>query len=214
MAKIEEQIKAFLSDEKKAEALANDDAFLRKISGGTATPQEISKKFGELGLELNDEEAKALGKTVADILHNTEFATLDDASLDTISGGSWMGAVSQAGFVAGSVGAVGTLGCHVAGLVCKNKANKAAMAGDMTMSDKYTKAASGLDIATTACAGVTVAGLGVGIGFGIPAYKRAKAQHFQRGVGAAEQAVLDDNPNLDFTNDGSWKLVQKPPTDQ
>lgn len=168
MANIEEKVKAFLSDEKKMEALGKDSAFIEKMSGGTATIQDISKKFGELGLELTPGEAEAVGETTKKILTETPIAKIDSVSLDAISGGvNALALTSNIAFTVGDVGTVGALGCNVAGLVCRNKAMKAASAGDTVKSAKYSSVAYNLNIISIACGGVGTAGFGVGLGFGI-----------------------------------------------
>ena len=69
--------------------------------------------------------------------------------------------------IGASVGAVGGLGCWIAGTVCKSKASKELAAGNTEKSKKLTKAANGLHIATGACLGASVLGVGVSKGVGI-----------------------------------------------
>lgn len=164
MASLEEKVKAFLSDEKKMEAIARDEAFLEKVSGGTATPEEIAKKFGSLGLPLTKDEAAQVKETTAKALH-TPLEQLGGIELENISGGGWKDFplyhgglfMITAGGVSGGVG----LGCWIAGKICQSQATKAALAGDKSKSKKLTKAVQGLDNATGACLGVAgVAGIG------------------------------------------------------
>lgn len=166
MANIEEKVKAFLNDEKKVEALGNDKAFMEKVAGGTATNPDIAKKFSELGLELTPDEAEEVGETATAILTTKPVTSLKDRSLDEISGGGVLDVVACGSFVAGAAGTAGALGCNIAGLVCKHKAATAAVAGDAALSAKYSKAASGLNIASIACGGVGVAGTGTGLTLG------------------------------------------------
>lgn len=82
-----EKIKEFFSDKSKVKGLVNDEAFMKKISGGTATPETYREKFKSLGLELNEKESKEISKDVKILLSATP-EELKDISLENVSGGS------------------------------------------------------------------------------------------------------------------------------
>ena len=94
---------------------------------------------------------------------------LEDVSLENVSGGVKPSDVLfDYGFVAIQVGAIGTLGCSIAGFDCQGKATKYMQQGDKTKSEKYSKAAKGLGIATMTCAGLATSGVAAGfIGCGL-----------------------------------------------
>ncbi len=190
MSKSAEQIKAFLSDEKKIAQFANDGEFMDKVAGGTATAKRYSDEFEKFSLELSDEESKKVKQTTTELL-NMPIEKLADLSLERISGGtkkkaepegedrkeesvdgSTTSTVEEDGvpgmgrFVGGSLvvgaGLLGALGCSVAGLVCQRNASKAMLQGDMVKSAKYSKAAKGLAMAASSCAGGGIIGFGVG----------------------------------------------------
>lgn len=110
MANLEEKVKEFLSDEKKAEALENDEKFLDAVSGGTATPETIAQKFGELGLPLSDDEAVRVEKTTQKIF-SIEPEQLADVELNSVTGGlnssELYHGVAKLGVVSGAAGGVG-----------------------------------------------------------------------------------------------------------
>lgn len=85
---------------------------------------------------------------------------LEDVSLENVSGGVKPSDVLSYGILATPVGAIGTLGCSIAGFVCQGKATKYMQQGDKTKSEKYSKAAKGLGIATITCAGLATSGVG------------------------------------------------------
>ncbi len=60
MANNEEKVKAFFSDSKKVEALTNDEEFIKKVTGGTATYETYKEEFEKLGITLTPEEAEEL----------------------------------------------------------------------------------------------------------------------------------------------------------
>ena len=162
MANLEEKVKAFLSDKKRAQALAQDEVFLGKVADNTITAEEISQKFEESGLPLDTDEAKKVKETAFKAL-NTPLEKLGAIELKNISGGNtnYPYHIGLAGMTIGGVSGVLGLGCWVAGKICASEANKAARAGETPKSERLTKAQKGLDIATAACLGV--AGVG-GIG--------------------------------------------------
>lgn len=82
----EEQIKKFLSDEKKLKALVNDEAFIDKVSGGCATPEAYQEELKKFGLEISEDEAKQIEDTVNKIFE-TPTEQLDDDFLKNIAGG-------------------------------------------------------------------------------------------------------------------------------
>lgn len=197
MSKSDEQIKAFLSDEKRVARLANDGEFMDKVAGGTATAKSYSDEFEKFSLELSDEESKKVRQTTTELL-SMPIEKLADFSLARVSGGGkgqkgepddgiigeelvcgsttsgpcegpfavGDGASGMRRFIGGSLiagaGLLGALGCSVAGLVCQRNASKAMMQGDAVKSAKYSKAAKGLAIAASSCAGGGIAGFGVG----------------------------------------------------
>ena len=172
MASIEKKVRAFVNDENKVRALSSDGAFMDKVSAGTATPQDIAKKFGELELPLTEEQAEKISKTASIILEKTPIAQMEDSDLDSVSGGYIESSeiLTIAGFAAGGAGALGALGCNIAGAVCQHKAKKAATEGNMAKSNKYNSVASKLNIASITCGGVAATGTGLGLGIGGYAY--------------------------------------------
>ena len=159
MANLEEKVKAFLSDEKKVEAIAGDKKFLDAVSGGTATTQTIAEEFGKAGLALSEDEAKGVEETTKKML-DTPLEKLGEIEAKNVAGGKWQPSFDVPLMGAG-VGAVGGLGCWIAGTVCKSQAAKAMSEGDTAKSERLTKAANGLHIATGACVGLSVAGIAV-----------------------------------------------------
>lgn len=87
----EEVIKAFFSDEEKVQAIAKDEEFLNKVSGGEATPETYKEEFKKFGLDLTDEEA-AQTEEMVNKIHSTPDEklpkVLNDLSLESVSGGS------------------------------------------------------------------------------------------------------------------------------
>ncbi len=173
MASIEEKIREFVSDGKKVRALSSDGAFMDKVSAGTATPQDIAKKFGELGLSLTDEEAEKVSETASSILEKTPISQIEDSDLDSISGGHWTEAASIASFATSDAGILGALGCSVVSAICSHKA---AAAGTTDMSKKYNKMATSLGTVAAVCGSVGAAGLGVGFGTHLYGMKKVKEQ--------------------------------------
>ena len=162
IANLEEKVKAFLSDEKKTKAIAQDEIFLGKVADNTITDEEISQKLEEVGLPLNTDEAKGVKETAFKAL-NTPLEKLGEVELKNISGGDtyYPYHIGLAGMTIGGVSGVLGLGCWVAGKICASEAHKAVLAGKTSTSEQLTKAQKGLDIATATCLGV--AGVG-GIG--------------------------------------------------
>ncbi len=193
MANTEEKVQSFLSDEKKVEAIASDDAFMKKMSEGTATPEDIVAKFNSVGLLLTENEAKLVGDTTTTILTKTPVAKLGQRSLDTVSGGQdWMKVASTAGFAAGVAGAAGVLACGVAKMVCNYKAKNAAIAGNIKLSHDYTDHATALGKVSKACAGVGAVGIGIGVGFGITDHLSHSANNNMSGNFSFKES--HDNP--------------------
>lgn len=159
MANLEEKVKAFLGDEKKVEAIAGDQKFLDEVSGGTVTTEAIAEEFKNVGLTLSAGEADEIKKTAGKAL-DTPLEKLGEIETKNVSGGAWT-PESDIPLIGASVGAVGGLGCWIAGTVCRSKAAEAQKAGDTAKSEKLTKAAKGLNIATGACIGLSVAGLAI-----------------------------------------------------
>ena len=162
MANLKENVKAFLTNKERAEAIANDEKFLDAVSGGTATPEMIGKEFREAGLALNESETKEV-KEITKKLLDTPPEKLGDLEMKNVSGGFDFNYKLFEGITAyGSMaGAASGLGCWVAGKVCQSEARKAMAKGEQSKSQNLTKAAKGLDIAAVSCLGVALAG-GVG----------------------------------------------------
>ena len=194
MASIEEKVKAFLSDEKKVEALESDSEFMEKVSGGTATPEDIVKKFSELGLELTYEEARAVSETTTAILTNPPISKLGNKSLDTVSGGNnWIDVASTAGFATGAAGAAGFLGCNIARIVCNYKAKNAALAGDTKLSHDYTDHATALGNVSKACASISATGFGMGVGLKLVDHSTVEKKSTLRSAEEPADTSASDN---------------------
>ncbi len=159
MANLEEKVKAFLSDGKKAEAVANDQKFLDAVSGGTVTNQIIGEEFGKAGLPLSEGEAEEVKDTAKKLL-NIPPEKLDEFAAQNISGGledeTWY-KMKGASIGVSLGGAASGLGCWVARTVCQSQAHKAALAGNKDQADRLNKAVKGLDIATVSCLGLATA---------------------------------------------------------
>lgn len=87
MLKSEERIKDFLRNEEKVKALASDEVFIEKVSGGKATPETYAEEFRKLGLELSADEAKEVRKTTMKLL-DIPVEELADISLENVAGGA------------------------------------------------------------------------------------------------------------------------------
>lgn len=174
MANTEEKVKAFLSDEKKAQVITQNETFLDAVSAGTATPETIAKEFEKAGLPLSTDEARQVKETATKLL-NTAPEKLGEIELESTSGGKKWEDKTDAAYdishIVGAVGAVGGLGCWVAGRICRSQAARAEKKGEKTASRVFSKAANGLDIATGVCLGTSVAGLSVGKGIHWELYK-------------------------------------------
>ena len=164
---VKDKVKAFLSNEKKVEAIAGDQKFLDAVSGGTATTKTIVEEFGKAGLTLNDGEAANIRDTAKKLI-DTPLEKLSEVDTKNVSGGDHLECLLRGlGETGEAVGAISGLGCWIAGTVCKSQAAKALNAGNTEKSKKLTKAANGLHIATGACLGTSVLGLGVAKGVDI-----------------------------------------------
>lgn len=85
---------------------------------------------------------------------------LEDVSLENVSGGVKPSDVlSSYSIVAIPTGTITALGCSIAGFICQGKATKYMQQGDKTKSEKYSKVAKGLGIATMTCAGLATSGV-------------------------------------------------------
>lgn len=98
---------------------------------------------------------------------NKQIEKLQDISLESVSGGYQLnpttGEVLAAyAIFATSAGVIGALGCSIAGFVCQNKASEYMRQDNKEKSEKYSKAAKSLGIATISCAGVATTGLVAG----------------------------------------------------
>ena len=164
-----EEIKAFLNNEKNAEAIAKDEAFLDAVSGGTIDVDVMAKKFESLGLELDKEDVESIKKTAIEAAA-LPSKKLENIDLQKISGGlSSEKAIEfgrDLGFVTGVTSAIGGLGCWIAKTACKVKARKAAEKGNLNKANDLNKTAHYLDVITGAALGTTVASLGVSAGLG------------------------------------------------
>ncbi len=166
MASMEERVMEFVNDEKKVQALSSDEVFMDKVAGGEATPQDVANKFDELGLTLTDDDAKKIIRTANIILQKSPIAKIENSDLGHVTGGGGDLAVSAgvAGYAAGISGALGALGCSIAGAVCHSKANKAEQQGDTKTMREYNTAAKRLNKASITFGAISIAGLGVPIG--------------------------------------------------
>ena len=148
----EEKIKAFFNDKEKVKALENDEEFTNKISGGTATAGAYKDEFKKFGLELSDDEAKLVQKTVAKAM-DTPTEKLDDSFLESLASGKVTGTDVAAGIGLGVVGIVlagiavelAGIGMSMAGRVYAAKAKHAYKNNDYEKSDKYLEKANKLD---------------------------------------------------------------------
>lgn len=101
----EEKIKAFFNDEEKVKEFMNDEEFINKVSECQATPEIYVEKFKKFGIELSEEEAKAVQETVEKIMEKP-VEELDESALKDISGGV-TGKQVAAGIALTAAGAVG-----------------------------------------------------------------------------------------------------------
>ena len=155
MENIGEKIKEFTSDREKVQALASDATFMNKVSEGSVTPEDTMKKFSELELPLTTEEAQTVNITTNNILTAMPSLKLDDENLDNVSGGV---SGTEIGFLVGSGGILGSLGCGIASAVYHYKASKAAKEGDKNMLKSYEQTAKFLGTSSKLC-GITGATL-------------------------------------------------------
>lgn len=92
-------------------------------------------------------------------LFNNRIEKLEDTSLESISGGDDLeDDVFGYSFCVMPVGAIGALGCSVAGFVCQNKASKYMRQGDKEKSKKYSQAAKYLEVSTITCSALAASG--------------------------------------------------------
>ncbi|MDO4199785.1 MAG: hypothetical protein Q4D57_03445 [Clostridia bacterium] len=159
-----EKIKEFFSDKSKVRELTNDETFIEKVSGGTATPETYREKFKSLGLELTTEDAEEISKDVKALLNATP-EELEDISLENICGGS------RAGDIVGAVGTITIFTSLAAGLACgissevyRRKYKKMLAINDTEKAAKYQKLTKNLGnsfIAILAAGGTVGGGLGI-----------------------------------------------------
>lgn len=71
----------------KLQALLDNEELMKKLSAESATPKDYAEVFKTAGIELTEEEAKALKDEVARIVADPEKA-LNDADLENVSGGN------------------------------------------------------------------------------------------------------------------------------
>ena len=133
MTSKEEKIREFLNSEEKVRALANDEAFIEKVSGGTATPETYQEEFKKFDIELGDQDATQT-KNVVDKVFEKSAEKLDDKFLKEVSGG---GSVRGITTVLGAGSFISGLGCSIATCVYISKANKAISAGNTTDYNRY-----------------------------------------------------------------------------
>ena len=159
MANFEEKVKAFLNDEEKIKSLANDKEFIEKISDGTATNKTIAKKFGELGLELNEDQAKKINKVTGSIINTPIEKLQNDASLTSIvGGGTTSDGLEIGGILTGTASGIAAVACTMGWLACNIKASNAKTKYDKA---KCKNMAQNLSIAAVSFAGGTALGAGI-----------------------------------------------------
>ena len=121
----------------------------------------IAKTFKKAGLQLRESKAQEVSKT-------TRYCApqkLADIALQNTSGGIERDPVLVAfdvSLMAAATGTVGGMGCWIAGIACSSEGGKAKRKGDTAQSEKLTKAAKSLNIATGVCLGTCVLGLTAG----------------------------------------------------
>ena len=103
MAISEEKVKEFLGNEENLKAIASDEEFLKKVSGGMATAETYKEEFKKFGIDLSAEEAKKVEEETKKYLSMPpeKLQKLADDALGGIAGGSTAGAICG--------GALGTL---------------------------------------------------------------------------------------------------------
>ena len=144
-----EEIKAFFSDEEKVKALMNDEEFINKISGEQSTPEVYAEEFKKFGLELSEDEAEIIQKTISKIM-STPTDEIDDSFLESVAGGKVTAGTVGAGAVAAlGIGFLATeitgIGFVLAGRMNAAKAKGAYKNGDYDKCHKYLKKANKLN---------------------------------------------------------------------
>lgn len=135
MATNQEKIKAFL----------NDEEFIEKVSGGTATAETYREELKKIDVNLSTQEAAEVKKVTDQILHTPE-AELTDALLEKVVGGA---SAVTAGFGAATATLfIGSIGCDIAGLVIKQKLNNAIKKENLADIKKYNSLATHLELAS------------------------------------------------------------------
>ncbi len=159
MANFKEKVKAFLSDEEKVQAIANNQKFLDAISGGTTSPETISEEFEKLGLPMSKSDASKICETAQKLINTPPdelIEHLNESDLSAISGGTWDDITDNE--IGGSILASGIstttgLGCWIAARACQLSAERAKSSGNTSKYEKLTKAVDGLDISAGVCLG-------------------------------------------------------------
>lgn len=136
----EEKVKEFFNDKSKIKGLANDEKFISKVSGGTATAQTYVDEFKKFDINLTKKEAEEISKTTDKIL-SVPVEKLDDESVaDVVGGGDKAKTVGQ--YL--GITAVATVGFGVASLACAYKSVVEEEKGNDKKAHKYEKAAQHL----------------------------------------------------------------------
>ena len=135
-----------------------DEAFMAKVSGGTATEQDYIDEFKKVNVELTSSEAKKIMDTTDELLSVKE---LDDESISNIVGGK--NEVDPAPIVGGALAMANLLaatGTCIASCVYKAKQRKAELKGDGDKATYYSHKAHDLKGVTMGLvAGIPVAGI-------------------------------------------------------
>ena len=86
----EEKVKEFLGNEENLKAIASDEEFLKKVSGGMATAETYKEEFKKFGIDLSAEEAKKVEEETKKYLSMPpeKLQKLTDDALGGIAGGS------------------------------------------------------------------------------------------------------------------------------